>query len=93
MVEVGVERDFGASTIAVRAFRQHIDDQLVTVFGARDSGQPTANVGHYLVGNAGDVDVTGCSAEFRTVIASRVHGSVEYSIAQAQDPARGMTTT
>ena len=52
----GLEHDFGGSTLAVRAFRQHVDDQLVTVFGGSLPGQPTANVGHYLVGNTGDVD-------------------------------------
>ncbi len=81
---VGLERDFGPSTLAVRAFRQHVNDQLVTVFGAEVPGQPTAKVGHYLVGNSGDVDARGVSAEFRAVIASRVYGSVEYSVARAE---------
>ena len=49
--DVGVERDFGASTVSLRAFRQHVDDQLVTVFGAEIPGQPAAKVGHYVVGN------------------------------------------
>ena len=79
----GLEHDFGPSTLAVRAFRQHVNDQLVTVFGAEVPGQPTAKVGHYLVGNTGDIGAGGFSAEFRTVIASRVHGSVEYSVARA----------
>lgn len=81
---VGLERDFGASTLAVRAFRQHVQDQIVTVFGAQLPGAPTANVGHYLVGNTGDVDARGFSAEFRAVIASRVHGSVQYSVARGE---------
>ena len=81
---VGIERDFGSSTLAVRAFRQQTNDQLVTVFGADVPGQPTAKVGHYLVGNTGDVDARGFSAEFRAVIASRVHGAVEYSVARGQ---------
>ncbi len=81
---VGLERDFGPSTLAVRAFRQHVNDQLVTVFGADVPGQPTAKVGHYLVGNTGDVAARGFTAEFRAVIASRVHGSVEYSVARAE---------
>ncbi len=81
---VGLEHDFGPSTLAVRAFRQHVNDQLVTVFGADVPGQPTAKVGHYLVGNTGDVDARGFSTEFRAVIASRVHGSVEYSLARAE---------
>lgn len=81
---VGLEHDFGPSTLAVRAFRQHVNDQLVTAFGAEVPGQPTAKVGHYLVGNTGDVNAGGFSAEFRAVIASRVHGSIEYSVARAE---------
>jgi hypothetical protein len=80
----GMERDFGTSTVAVRAFRQRVQDQLVTVFGADVPGQPTAKVGHYLVGNTGDIDTQGVTAEFRAVIASRVHGSVQYSVARGQ---------
>jgi hypothetical protein len=80
----GVERDFGTSTVAVRGFRQQTSDQLVTVFGADVPGQLTANVGQYVVGNSGDVSASGLSAEFRAVIASRVHGSVQYSLASGQ---------
>lgn len=81
---IGVERDLGSSTFVVRAFRQHVNDQLVTVFGGDVPGQPTAKIGHYLVGNTGDVDASGVSAEFRAVIASRVHGAVQYSVARGQ---------
>lgn len=83
-VSAGVEHDLGTATFGVRAFRQHVNDQLVTVFGAELPGRPTAKVGHYLVGNSGDVDATGFSTEFRAVIASRVHGALEYSVARAQ---------
>ena len=68
-----------------------MNDQLVTVFGADVPGQPTAKVGHYLVGNSGDVDAGGFSTEFR-IIASRVHGSVEYSMARAEILKTGDTT-
>jgi TonB-dependent receptor-like protein/carboxypeptidase family protein len=81
---VGVERDFGASTLSLRAFRQHIDDQLVTVFGAEIPGQPAAKVGHYVVGNMGDADANGYAAAIRTVIGNRLHGSVEYSTSMAE---------
>ncbi|MBS1819546.1 MAG: TonB-dependent receptor [Acidobacteria bacterium] len=80
----GLERDFGVSTLAVRGFSERAADQLVTVFGAELPGEPTAKVGHYLVGNAGQMDVRGVSAEFRAVIASRVHGSLRYSVARGQ---------
>ena len=43
-----------------------------------------AQLGHYFVGNTGDVDATGWSAAFRTTLASRVHGSVEYSTSRTR---------
>jgi hypothetical protein len=82
--ELALERDLGASTLGVRAFRQHVDDQLLTLFGADVSGQPPAKLGHYVVGNIGNVDANGCTATLRTVIANRVRGSLEYSIANAE---------
>jgi Carboxypeptidase regulatory-like domain/TonB dependent receptor len=82
-VDAGVERDFGVATVSVRAFRQHVDDQLVTLFGVDQPGQPNAVLGHYFVANSGGVDATGYSAGVKAVIASRVHGSVEYSFARA----------
>jgi len=83
-VEVEVERDLAAATVSVRAFRQHVSDQLVTVFGLDMPGSPAANLGHYLIGNAGDLDASGLSAGFRTAVAGRVHGSVEYAISRAR---------
>jgi hypothetical protein len=90
-VSVGVERDIARSTVAVRAFRQQVDDQLVTMFGVDMPSQPGAKQGHYLIGNAGDATVQGCSASLSAMIARRFQGSVAYSVATAQmDPARGM---
>ena len=90
---VAVERDIASATVSLRAFRQQVDDQLVTLFGVDTAGRAGRALGHYFVGNAGDVDATGCSAGVRTALASRVHGSVEYSLTQragrrsADDPA------
>jgi hypothetical protein len=81
-VDAGVERDFGVATVSVRAFREHVDDQLVTLFGVEQPGQPSAVLGHYFVANSGGVDATGYTAGIKAVIASRVHGSVEYSYAR-----------
>jgi hypothetical protein len=83
-VEAAVERDFGSSTVSLRAFQERVDGQLVTVFGAEMPGQPVAKLGHYLVGAAGDAAAEGCSIGFRTLVASRVRGSVEYTLANAQ---------
>jgi hypothetical protein len=81
--DVAVERDLGVSTVSVRAFRQHVDNQLVTVFGAEIPGQPAAKVGHYLVGNLGNADATGCALAMRTVIANRLRASIEYTTSSA----------
>jgi hypothetical protein len=83
-VAVELERDLAQSTFAFRAFRQHVDDQLVTLFGAERPSQPIAKLGHYLIGNAGDVTAQGCSASFRTLIVNRVQGSIAYSLAKAE---------
>jgi hypothetical protein len=80
-VEVEVERDLASATVSLRAFRQHVADQLVTLFGIDMPGAPA--LGHYFLSNAGNVDASGLSAGVRTAIASRVHGSVEYSLTRA----------
>lgn len=81
-VEVEVERDIASATVSLRAFRQHVADQLVTLFGIQVPGAP-AVVGHYFLGNTGDADASGLSAGVRAAIASRFHGSVEYSSSRA----------
>ena len=83
-VEVGVERDVAGSTISMRAFRQMVGDQLVMLFGGQLPAQATAQLGHYFVGTAGDVNASGCIAGFRTASARRLHGSVEYSLTNAR---------
>ena len=83
-LSLAVERDLAGSTLSLRAFRQEVDDQLVTLFGADLPSQPNAKIGHYFVGNAGDVSAIGCTAAVRTVVANRVHGSIAYSLTKAQ---------
>ena len=82
-MEVEVERDLASATVSLRAFRQHVDDQLLTMFGMDLPGAPAA-LGHYFVGNIGDVNASGLSAGVRAALAHRVHGSVEYSVTSAQ---------
>jgi hypothetical protein len=82
-VELEVERDIAATTVSVRAFQQHTDHQLVTVFGLDVPG-PASRLGHYFVGNGGNIDAFGLSAGIRASLAGRVHGSVEYSTARAR---------
>ena len=83
-LSVELERDIARSTVSLRGFRQEVDDQLVTLFGADLPAQPNAKIGHYVVGNAGDVSAIGCTAAVRTLFASRVQGSIAYSLTKAQ---------
>ncbi len=77
-LEAGIERDLtAATTVSVRAFSQQVDNQIVTLF-------TPATLGHYFVANSGGVVATGYAAGVKTVIAERVHGSVEYSFARAE---------
>jgi Carboxypeptidase regulatory-like domain/TonB dependent receptor len=91
-VEAGLERDITArTTISVRAFSQHIDNQLMTLFGLEAPGRPPATAGHYFVANTGPLDASGYAAGMKTVIANRVRGSIEYSFARAErNPSDGL---
>ena len=82
--EVGVERVLEGFTIGVRAFQQKIDEQLVNVFGLRSTETPVADVGHYFVGSAGDVDVQGWGVTLTHALNSHVRGSFDYSLAEAE---------
>jgi hypothetical protein len=81
-VEVEVERDIASATVSLRGFKQHVSDQIVTLFGVSTPDSPSAT-GNYLIGNVGAVDAMGLSAGIRAAIAGRVHGAVEYSLTRA----------
>jgi hypothetical protein len=83
--EVDVERDLGTiSTLSLGVFDQHTNGQLVTIFGVGMPNLSASDLGHYLVGNFGDVAARGVRAGFRTALAGRVHGGVVYSLINAQ---------
>ena len=68
--EVGAERTWaGDIIIGVRAFRQSIDDQIVTLFGAATGIDAT--LGHYVVGSAGDVEAHGRGASVSRDVGDR----------------------
>lgn len=81
--EVAVEQLFEGATLGVRAFYQTIDDQLVTVFGLRDTESGAVDLGHYAVGSSGDVDVIGLGITYTHSLADNVRGSIDYSVAGA----------
>ncbi len=82
--EAGVERVMNGASIGVRAFRQQVDDQMVTIFGLRQPAGPAAALGHYYVGTAGDADITGWGVGMSHALLTHVRGSVDYSQARAE---------
>ncbi len=84
-VDVAVEHDLTDSTmVGVRAFSQQTKDQIVTLFGMGALERQTSDLGHYWVGTAGDVDAHGYTVSIRQVIARRVRGSVDYTVATSE---------
>lgn len=77
------ERDWGPVTVALRAFRQRVDDQMATVFGADVPDFPGTRRGHYVIGTAGDVDANGGAIAMRASLGPRLRTSVAYTTAVA----------
>jgi hypothetical protein len=82
--EVAAEREWtGGFVTGVRAFRQAVDDQIITLFGVVMPGTAANSVGHYYVASAGDVDATGWGVSLSRAMPARVRASVDYTNAQA----------
>ena len=76
-LDFAAEREFGEGVVlGLRAFRQRVDDQVVTLFGLAmaDSG-----VGHYRVGSAGDFEAVGFSVSASRAVGDGVRASVDYT--------------
>jgi hypothetical protein len=82
-VQVEVERDIASATVSVRAFKQRVSDQILTVFGVDPTDAPST-IGNYLLGNVGDAEATGVTAGVHAAIAGRFHGGIEYSVTRAR---------
>ena len=77
-VEVAGEREVGGGVVVgVRAFRQQIDDQLVTVFGMVVPESPAA-LGHYRVGTAGNFETYGWGFSVTRSMKGATDASVAY---------------
>jgi hypothetical protein len=76
----------GAVIVSVRAFRQRIDDQIITLFGlSSETGVPP--LGHYHVATAGDFESYGWGVGVARHKGDIVQASLEYSQFEAR--ARG----
>ena len=81
-VEVAVERTWpGDVVIGVRAFRQRVEDQVVTLFGVAVADVP-AGIGHYQVGSAGDFDARGWGVSVSRSMSDHLRASVDYTQAE-----------
>jgi hypothetical protein len=77
--EVAAEREWGGGLVTgVRAFRQTVDDQIITLFGVVRPGT-ASSLGHYYVASAGDVDATGWGVSVSRTLQARVRAAVDYT--------------
>jgi hypothetical protein len=80
--EVGVEHDLRPDfVVAFRAFGQNVKDQLTTLFNVHPTGG-TAEVGHYYVSTAGDVQTRGWGASISHEL-GLIRSTLEYSSTRA----------
>ena len=78
--EVAAEQPFADDVVlGVRAFRQQVNDQLVTLFGLSIPGASPGAIGHYYVGNTGDVDAHGWGVSVSRTVANGLHASIDYT--------------
>jgi hypothetical protein len=79
-VEVAAEREWAGKIVTeVRAFRQTVDDQIVTLFGVVLPGAATDSLGHYFVASAGDVDATGWGVGMSRATSGGTRASIGYT--------------
>src|SRR5262249_12605635 len=82
-VELASEHDLTPDLVlGLRTFWQHVDDQVVTLFGIMRSQSP-ADLGHYYVASAGDVNAHGLAASLSRPIGRRMRGSIGYTFTEA----------
>ncbi len=79
-VEVAAEHDMGGGVVmGLRAFRQRVDDQMVTLFGISLPNSAAADVGHYYVASGGDFDARGWGISVSRELARGLTGSLDYT--------------
>jgi hypothetical protein len=84
-VGLALERDVASFLLGVRAFRQHVDDQLVTVFGLEQpDGSARPDLSHYSAANGGNFSAMGWGVSISRPMGSRIRGSIEYSVSRAE---------
>jgi hypothetical protein len=82
-VELGFEQQVASVTVATRAFRQRVNEQIVTIFGLRKADAPRTDLGHYFTARAGNAEMFGWGVTVTQPVTSRIHGSLAYTVAHA----------
>jgi hypothetical protein len=91
-LQVALERDLAAGvTVAVRAFDQRIDNQLLEIFDMAPGGTE-APLGHYYVANGGDFDAQGWGVAMIQEVSGYLRARIEYTVSRARwDEASDLT--
>ena len=83
-MEVALERDLDAGvTVSLRGFGQRVNDQLIEMFGVDLAGRSETPLGHYFVGNAGDIDARGWGVGMTQQVPGYLRSTIEYTVATA----------
>jgi hypothetical protein len=83
-IEVSAERQWvGDFMIGVRAFKQDVTGQVVTLFGLAQATPPVASLGHYYVGSVGDFDARGWGLSVTRMMTEGVRASIDYTVTDA----------
>jgi hypothetical protein len=82
--EVSAERQYaGDFMIGVRAFKQDVDGQVVTLFGFTQPSSPVASIGHYYVAGGGDFEARGWGLSLTRRVLEGVKASIDYTVTDA----------
>jgi hypothetical protein len=80
---LGVQQNFsGGRALSLRRFYQTTDDQAATIFGLNPAGESWAGA-HYSVAAVGGAVIDGWSVRAEGGLSSRLTGSIEYALANA----------
>ena len=84
-LELAAEREWmGDVVVGLRAFRQQVNDQLVTVFDVAATGRPSAALGHYYVASGGDFQALGWGVSVSRDMIDGLRASIDYTHADAE---------
>lgn len=84
-LEIASEHDMGRGmVIGLRAFRQNVDDQIVTLFGMSLPNRAARGIGHYYVASGGDLRARGWGIGISRLVGGRIRGSIDYTRTDAE---------